>query len=133
MAHKITLGKRPKNFKRTITVALHEGGEASIEMLYRYRTRSEFGAFVDKLAADVGVDAPKSGSEDDVRFSLERVMAAGNDKNAEYIVQVADGWDVPGHDFSLDAVRQLCDELPGAALAIMEQYRAAIVEGRLGN
>jgi hypothetical protein len=35
--------------------------------------------------------------------------------------------------FSRAAVEQLCDELPGAAQDIMDAYRAAVVEGRLGN
>lgn len=133
MSNTVTLGKRPKAFKRTITFPMLEGGECSIEMLYRYRTRKEFGAFVDTMAAAANQPAPRSGAEDDVRFSLEQIMAGGNDKNAEYILQIADGWNVDGHAFNLASVEQLCDELPGAALRIMEEYRAAIVEGRLGN
>lgn len=133
MAHKFTLGKRPKHFNVTVTFAVPEGGEASIDMLYRYRTRSEFGQFVDDLARQAGVAPPKSASEEDVLFSLQAVLASGNDTNAAYILQIADGWGVPDHEFTLGHVQQLCDEAPGAALAIMARYRAAIVEGRLGN
>lgn len=133
MAHKITLGARPKNFTHAVTFALPEGGEGVIHMVFKYRTRSEFGALVDSLAAQAGVAPPKSGSEEDVQFSLQAILQAGSDQNAAYILQIADGWDLPDHPFELRAVQQLCDELPGAALAIMGQYRAAIVEGRLGN
>lgn len=133
MAHKITLGSRPKTFTRPVTFDLHEGGEGVITMTYRYRTRTEFGAFVDEIAENAGVAPPKSASEEDMVFSLRAVLEASGAKNAEYILQIADGWDVAGHVFDLAGVRQLCDELPGAALKIMLNYREAIVEGKLGN
>lgn len=133
MAHKITLGARPKTFTRPVTFDLPEGGQGVIHMVYRYRTRSEFGAMVDSMAAQAGVAPPKSGSADDVAVSLRAILQAGTDQYAAYIMQIADGWDVPDHPFELGAVQQLCDELPGGALAIIQDYRAACVEGRLGN
>jgi hypothetical protein len=39
MASNIKLGARPKNFVRTVTFALPEGGEGRIACTYRYRTR----------------------------------------------------------------------------------------------
>lgn len=133
MAHKFSLGKRPKTFARAVEFPLPEGGAAVITMQYRYRTRAEFGELVDTLAKAAGVAAPKSASEEDVMFSLQASLQEGTDTNAAYILQIADGWDVEGHDFNLPNVEQLCNEAPGAAMAIMAQYRAAIVEGRLGN
>lgn len=133
MAHKITLGARPKTFARAVTFPLPEGGDGVINMVYKYRTRSEFGAFIDALAAQAGVPPPKTGSAEDVHVSLQAILQAGSEQNAAYIMQIADGWDLPDHPFELGAVQQLCDELPGGALAIMSKYREAIVEGRLGN
>jgi hypothetical protein len=128
---KVVLGKRPKHFKSVVKFPLLEGGEGSVEMSYIYRTRTEFGAFIDGMMDAAGVK-PASTSEDDVKFSLEQALEKTKDTNADYIMQVADGWNLDV-DFSRDNVAQLCDELPGAALEIMNKYRAAITEGRLGN
>ena len=128
---KIKLGSRPKSFKKTIKVPLPEGGEGSIEVSYIYRTRSEFGAFIDELFNSAGVK-PASTSEDDVKFSLQTVLDKARDTNADYILQIIDDWNLD-EEFSRSAVVQLCDELPGAAMAIIEQYRGAVTEGRLGN
>lgn len=128
---KITLGKRPKNFKRLLKIALPEGGEGSIELSFVYRTRTEFGAFVDELLKAANVK-PASAAAEDVEFSLQDAMARTRDTNADYILKIVDGWDLDA-EFSRDAVVQMCDELPGVALAIINDYRAATTEGRLGN
>lgn len=129
---KITLGNRPKTFKKAITVTLPEGGTGVVTMNYLYRTRVQFGALVDEMINAAGVAPPKSEAPEDVAFSLRTAMETGVEKNAEYILRVADGWDID-EDFNATTVRRLCDELPGAALDIIETYRAAVTEGRLGN
>jgi hypothetical protein len=128
---KITLGSRPKNFRHAIKVPMLEGGEGRIEASFIYRTRTEFGAFVDKMVAAAGVPLEAPGSEE-LQFSLQRFLDQTRDKNADYILQIMDGWDldVP---FNRDNVIQLCDELPGAAAALIDAYRQALTEGRLGN
>jgi hypothetical protein len=128
---KISLGKRPKNFKRIIKVPMHEGVEGTVEVSFVYRTRSEFGAFVDDLLQAAKV-TPASAADDDVTFSLREALERTRDTNADYILRIIDGWNLD-EDFGRAAVVQLCDELPGAALAIINEYRAAITEGRLGN
>lgn len=136
---KITLGKRPLNFKHTVKAQLPEGGEGSIEMLYKYRTRTEFGAFIDarlkdardKDAADAVADEQAT-AEPAAAFSLTDVQTKTRDGNAAYIMDIADGWNID-QPFNLSTVTQLCDELPGLAQQIINDYRAAIVEGRLGN
>jgi hypothetical protein len=126
----IKLGARPKNFTQTISVPMHEGEEGTVKISYRYRTRTEYGEFIDALVKDAGV-APAAEGED-VAGVMTRAMARARDKNAHYILQIADGWNLDS-EFGLAAITQLCDELPGAALAIMNAYTAAITEGRLGN
>lgn len=132
MSNKIRLGVRPKTFLHSVTVPMPEGGVASVQMAFKYRTRSEFGAFVDNLVLHAGTPGPTSQDSEAVRFSLQQALQATLDSNADYILQIAEGWnlDVP---FDRGSVRQLCDELPGAAAAIIEAYRAALTEGRLGN
>lgn len=128
---KIKLGSRPKNFTRTISIDMLEGGKGTIEVKYKYRTRTEFGQFIDELmgAADV---KPASTADEDVKFSLAEALEKTRDTNADYILKIADGWNLD-EDFNLANVQQLCDELPGAAMAMIDTYRAAVSEGRLGN
>lgn len=128
---KIILGKRPKSFKRVLKVELPEGGEGSIGLQFKYRTRTEFGIFVDGLLQAAKVTPAGAGGED-VDFSLAQALERTRDTNADFIMQVVDGWDLDA-EFSRDSVVQLCDELPGVALAIISDYRAATTEGRLGN
>jgi hypothetical protein len=134
---KIKLGARPKTFKHTIKVALPEGGDGEVQMVYRYRTRTEFGAFLDELFADAKVSA-KSQMEEDVVQSLKTALATTRDTNADYILKIAEGWNLTDDDgdpleFNRANVAQMCDELPGVAMEIINVYRMAVSEGRLGN
>lgn len=128
---KIKLGQRPKNFKKIITVDLPEGGKGTVEFSFIYRTRTEFGALVDEITEAAGVKVA-SQSEEDVKFSLKQAMEKTVDSNADYIMRLADGWNLD-EEFSRANVKQFCDELPGAAFATIDGYRAAVQEGRLGN
>jgi hypothetical protein len=127
----IKLGTRPKNFTHKITIPLLEGGEGVMTVSYLYRTRTEYGTFIDALMADADVKLAGQ-TDEEIRFSLQEAMAATRDKNADYILKIVDGWNLD-EPFSRAAVVQLCDELPGAAMAIMAGYTAAITEGRLKN
>lgn len=128
MATKIKLGARPKAFKKAVTFPMLDGSTGSIEVSYKYRTRSEFGAFIDEIMDAAG--QKKSG--DDEKFSMADLMEKTAGANAEYVMRVIDGWNLD-EDLTLANVQQLADELPAAVNAIMETYRVAITEGRLGN
>lgn len=125
---KITLGARPKSFKKTVTFDMLEGGKGSIECAFKYRTRVEFGKFVDALVSSAGM----KGKADEAEFSMADLMERTSGANADYLLDVLDGWNLD-EDLNKANVQQLADELPGAANAIMEAYRIAISEGRLGN
>jgi hypothetical protein len=127
---KIILGNRPKTFKRVISVDLLEGGKGAIDVTFKYRTKVEFGEFLDKLLEDGGLQPAKR--NDDEKLSLLAAQQKTTETNADYIMNIVEGWNLDA-DFNRDNVKQLCDELPAAALAIMETYRLAINEGRLGN
>ena len=142
----IKLGNRPKSFKRIVKFGLIEGGEGSIECTFKYRTRTEFGIFVDKLVAKAqakqseedqaaaAAAATESGDDKAVQDAptMERIMSKTSHANADYLMDVLEGWclDVP---LTLDNARIFADEYPAACMAIMEDYRAASTEGRLGN
>jgi len=127
MANKIKLGSRPKSFKRVVTFPMVEGGDGAIEVSFKYRTRTEFGQFIDSLFDAAKEEKPKDGD-----FSMADLMGKTGDKNAAYLLDTIDGWNLD-EPLNRETAEQLCDELPAAATAIMEAYRAAIVEGRVKN
>lgn len=125
---KYQLGKCPTSFKKSVTFPMLDGTTGAIEITYRYRTRKEFGLFIDKMMAAAGkVKQPYA-----EKFSMADLMAKTAGANADYILQVITGWDLEA-ELTLANVQQLADELPAAATAIMDAYRIAITEGRLGN
>lgn len=128
---KIALGKRPKNFKHNITVPLLDGTTGSMEIIFTYRTRTEFGQMIDGLMDDAGVK-PVGEDEESQKLSLAQAMERTKETNADYILKVAEGWNLES-EFNRENVAQLCDEIPAAAMAIMNSYRTAITEGKLGN
>ena len=124
---KIKLGNRPSNFKRVVKFQMIDGSDGAIEITYKYRTRSEFGKFIDGLFADAKEESPKNGD-----FSMADLMNKTRDKNAAYLIDVVDGWNLD-EQLTLETAAQLCDEYPAAATEIMETYRSAIVDGRVKN
>lgn len=128
---KIVLGNRPKDFKKIVKFPMLDGTEGAIECIYKYRTRKEFGVFIDGLldAAKVNTAA---GTDGEPKFSMAELMEKTAGSNADYILQVLDGWNLD-EKLSPASAQQLADELPAAAAAIMESYRIAITEGRSGN
>jgi len=125
---KITLGKTPKSFKRVITVDMLDGTKGSIECEFKYRTRTEFGAFLDGIFADAGVKP----ADTDEKVAIAEIMEKTRDTNADYLIQVLDGWNLDA-ELNKANLQQLCDEFPGVANSIMEAYRVAVTEGRTKN
>jgi hypothetical protein len=128
MASKIKLGARPKNFVLTVTFPLPEGGEGSITCTCRYRTRTQFGEFVDALVAKSRVALPDY-TDPAANTKLQQSLIASN---AGYLINALDEWDVE-EELNVANMERLADELPGSVMAFMEGYRAACCEGRLGN
>lgn len=129
---KIKLGERPETFKKIVKFPMLDGTEGAIEVIYKYRTRREFGAFIDEIMNAAKV-APTTDDQGEKTFSMRDLMEKTAGSNADYILGVAKGWNVDDREFTRENVEQLADELPAAAIAIMETYRVAITEGRLGN
>jgi len=125
---KVKLGDRPKNFKHTVKFPMLDGTEGSIACVFKYRTRKEFGEFIDSIMEAAGVKPPPDGE----KFSMAALMEKTAGANADYILQVLDGWNLD-EELSRVSLQQLADEIPAATTAIMEQYRVAITEGQLKN
>lgn len=125
MANKITLGKPPKSFNRSVLFTTVEGDESFITWTFIYRTRKQFGELVDTNAPDDV--APSEGIP-----TMQSMMEKANVKSADYIMQIAEGWDLSA-DFNRVNVQELCDQYPAAVNAAVNAYREAVMEGRLGN
>lgn len=125
---KIKLGAQPASFTRAVTFPMLDSTTGSIECQFKYRTRSQFGALVDEMATDAKTDV----ADITQVGSMERYMHLGSAANARYLLKILDGWGLD-QPLTPETAHQLADELPAAVGAIVETYRAAIIEGRLGN
>ena len=137
----IKLGSKPKTFKpQTIKVTLPDGTEGDLPVTFKYRTRKEFGEFVDLSLATKKKEEPAvptvaeaaAAFKADEPFSLAALLGTATDTNAKYLLEIIDSWglDAP---LTYDSLVALGNELPGAAALCMEAYRACCVDGRLGN
>ena len=124
----IKLGARPKSFKRAVSFPMLDGTTGTIEVSFKYRTRKEFGEFIDGIMAAAG----EQKAAPDAPFSMAALMEKTAGANADYVLQVADGWNLD-EPLNHANVEQLSDEIPAAVTAIMETYRVLVTEGRLGN
>ena len=139
---RVVLGQRPATIRRTISADLPTGSTGIIDIDYRFRTRTDYGSLLDaRMGAAKSADAERAAAS-------AAAVAAGGDPlppltagelqslsvkaTAEHILDIATGWSLP-EPFDLQHVQQLCDELPGVAAAIVDEYRLAIIEGRRGN
>jgi hypothetical protein len=138
---KVKLGARPKTFNFDVTFKMLDGTEGIIPVAFKYRTRTEFGAFIDAMNADLrAVEPPQAdvtngkpvGDASPAAVTMKGFWQEMAAKNGKYIMQVVDSWGLD-EPFTLENVQQLADEVPAGAIAIMNTYRLAIQEGQLGN
>lgn len=125
---KIVMGKKPESFSSTVKFPLLTGGDGAVKCEYKYRTKKEFGEFIDEMTKDAGADF-----ETGTTPTFGEIMAKTVEKSGKYLAQALKGWDVEGFELNEETAIQFADEFPGGATAIMERYREACVEGRLGN
>ena len=134
---KITLGKKPKNFKKTISVQMLDGTTGTVECVFKYRTKKEYGEFIDGIteaarAAEKAKETPKAEDAEAKHFSLSEYLDNSVDAGADYILQILEGWNLDV-ELSKQSLEDLGNEFPGATAAIIDTYRTAVLEGRLGN
>jgi hypothetical protein len=143
----IKLGSRPKSFERTVKFKDVDGTELAVPVIFKYRTLTEFGSFVDQWTADqkAAIEAEAATLENDRKkaqeagekfveptITNEEIRKEEAKSNTDYLMRILDGWKLDDA-FTAAAVLQFCNEFPGGARAVVFDYRAAIVEGHLGN
>lgn len=119
---KIKLGTRPESVKHIVKFKLLDGQDAQIQCVYKYRTRTEFAEFTKGV----------TGQAYEGEFDFSKFIKGSVAQAAKYLQGVLLGWDLD-EELNDESLLQLADELPQACAAIMESYRAAMLEGRLGN
>lgn len=124
---KIVLGQRPKSFKKVVKFPMLDGSQGSIECEFKYRTQKEFNGLFSEVFGMTTEDAEKLTPE-----VLVARMNANVLQQAHFVGAALLGWNLD-EPLTPDNVLQLCDELPGAAQAIMDTYRQAVRDGKLGN
>lgn len=125
---KIVLGKRPEKFSRPVKFPMLDGSEGVIQCDFKYRTKTEYAAFVDSVAANT----PNLEAVDGKAPDYADIMRNAVEKNSEYLLELLTGWDLDG-PVSAANLKEIADAYPAAATAIMDAYRVGCVEGRLGN
>ena len=138
---KITLGKPPESFARTIDFMQVDGAPGSMNVTFIYRTRKEYGEFADGVVAEMETES--AAEIDKVRalaaakepippLTQSDVIARELARDTKYVVKCIKGWnlDVP---MTKETIAQLADEVPAAITAIAKVYRDAILEGQAGN
>ena len=104
-----------------------DGTEGVIKVTFNYRTRTQFGQFLNQVFADAGESV-----NPDEKPNFETIFTKTKDKNADHLELALSSWDLD-EELTRVNLQALADELPSAAVAIMTAYNVACTEGRLGN
>ena len=140
---KVILGARPKVFAPfPVKFPMPDGTEGAISVIYKYRTRSEFGQMLDSIldAANVPPVEPVVRTALDGEVTpleplpgvYERIGVQTRDANVDHLLLSVDSWDLP-QPMTRETLVQLAEEVPAATIAMMAAYHRACTEGRLGN
>jgi hypothetical protein len=123
---KLQLGKAPTSFKRTVKIQQLDESFVTIELDFKYRTRTEYAELIDTILK------PKDGkkAKDDISFA-DTIKELG-EGTIDFILQICNGWDLED-EFNRENVAILVDQFPSASTEISDAYRLAILEGRIKN
>lgn len=126
----------PITFERVVEIPTPSGKPVKLPLTFKHRTREQMAALMDtyRQRAKETVEEPAA-SEDseeataDYLASVRRAM----DSDVEAIMDVVVGWGIDGAEFTHENVLKFISLYPGAALAIISDYRVGMTQGRLGN
>ena len=124
---KLVIGKTPTTFKPfNVKFTLPDGEGDQILVTFKYKTRSQFAAFLNELFQEAGEE------KTDEKVDFEKLFAKGGEKTVSHLTKIIAEWDFAEKP-TADTLRALHDQAPAAAAAMTSAYNAACTEGRLGN
>jgi hypothetical protein len=82
----VKLGSRPKSFARVVKFKDVDGTELTAPVTYKYRTRQEYGAWVDALPPQ---PTTKDGTSEEGAFSAEKYLEKMSEWNAGKIIRAS--------------------------------------------
>jgi len=136
---KFKFGAAPEHFDHEVKAPIADSVEYSINVKYKYRTRTQFAKLMDELVSEAekkGTKKPKKKSEEKVESDQTFLEIIQNQNDSavgiDYILIIADGWDLE-EEFNRANLVRLMDEFPAAITAIAVTYRDCIMEGRVKN
>ncbi len=134
---KFVLTTPPETFKREVIIPLHNGEEASLEMEFIYRSRSDYAKFIDEIIANAKkftLEAPKTaeGALEAAEITMQSILSQQDDLAVDTIMKIAKGWEL-SDKFNKTTLREMQDKFPNAFQAINDAYRLSVVEGKLKN
>ncbi len=87
----IKLGNKPKTFKAfPVKFTMPDGETGAIKTTFKYRTRSEYGAFLNDLYNSADTEKPQDGE----KLDFESLFAKGGEKTVKKLIEAIDDWDV---------------------------------------
>lgn len=128
MAAKIKLGQKPEAFKPfPVVFTMPDGSDGSITATFKYRTREEYGQYMETVLKGTSQEGAPPEKLD---FAALYLNAAK--KDAQNLLEALSAWDLD-EPLNVDNLFALANGTPAACSALANAYRAACVEGRLGN
>lgn len=131
---------------REVTIPTPDGRGLKIKLDYVYRDRDQMAELIEEHMRrgrsairqmsqqaealdlrDEGDDAAEAWKQHARKMASEATA-----RDVDGILQVARGWNIDA-PFGAESVAKLCRKYPGAAAAILTDYRVTMTEGRLGN
>lgn len=123
---------------REVSIPTASGKPLKIKFDFKHRDRVAMNEFQDENAARAKVviervrgEIAEKERDGDGRLGQSFVLEAIK-RDADAIMEIATGWNVDA-EFNADNLQKLCRGYPGAAAAIVNDYRVTMNEGRLGN
>jgi hypothetical protein len=126
----LKLGQRPKAFAPiSVKFTGPDGDELVIpSVVYKYRTRAEYGSFVDSNSLDAATYTPAEGE----KFSVKKLLDTVGAQNVQALLESIESWGLD-EPVNVATLTQMLDECPAAVNQLWATSGNAARDGRLGN
>jgi glutamate/tyrosine decarboxylase-like PLP-dependent enzyme len=117
-------------YEREVSIPTPSGKALKVSFTFKQRTREKMAELLDTYIAKARESA-KQELPEDAKMVDQVEQSIASDVSA--ILDVATDWNVDGYQFTAENLTKFLRLYPGAAMAIVTDYRISQTEGRLGN